>query len=195
VRHYKRAPFAVTLAPAKAAVTMRTALQQLAGAIDRFNAMIGAAAAWCCLYVVLGEFAVVVMRYVFGVGSIALQESVLYAHAALFMLAAAWTLQVGGHVRIDIFYARATPRRQALVDLLGALVFLLPFAVVLLLLAMPYAGRSWAILERSREASGLRFVYVVKTLIPLFALLVGLQGVAQAIRALLALFAPMPRAH
>src|ERR1700691_6209722 len=110
----------------------------IASAIDRTIATIGRAAAWCCLYLVLVEFAVVVMRYALGIGSIRLQESVLYAHAALFMLAAAWTLQVGGHVRVDLFYAQASPRTRALIDLIGALVFLLPFAVVLTLLSVPY---------------------------------------------------------
>src|ERR1700734_4016389 len=103
---------------------MRTTLQHIADGIDRMNAAIGWAAAWCCLFIVLVEFAVVVMRYGLGIGSIALQDSVLYAHAALFMLAAAWTLQVGGHVRVDIFYAQASPRTKALIDLVGALVFL-----------------------------------------------------------------------
>ena len=107
----------------------------------------------------------------------------MYGHAALFMLAAAWTLQVGGHVRVDIFYADASPRTKALVDLVGALVFLLPFALVLVLLSVPYVARSWEIFERSRESSGLPFVYLLKTLIPLFAVLMALQGVAQAIRA------------
>src|ERR1700761_5269302 len=92
-----------------------------ANAIDRAVAAIGRAAAWCCLYVVLAEFAVVVLRYAFGLGSIRLQESVLYAHAALFMLAAAWTLQAGGHVRVDIFYAQAKPRTRAIVDLVGTI--------------------------------------------------------------------------
>ena len=73
------------------------------------------------------QFAVVLLRYVFGLGSIWLQESILYAHAALFMLAAAWTLQKGGHVRVDVFYADAAPRTKALIDLLGALLLLLPF--------------------------------------------------------------------
>ncbi len=123
-------------------------------------------------------------------GSIRLQESVLYAHAGLFMLAAAWTLQVEGHVRVDIFYAQAKPRVRAIVDLIGALVFLIPFAAVLAVLSIPYVGRSWAILERSREASGLPLVYLLKTLIPLFAVLIGLQGVAQAIRAALVLSGP-----
>jgi TRAP-type mannitol/chloroaromatic compound transport system permease small subunit len=169
---------------------MRNTVERVTGAIDRAIAAIGQAATWCCLYVVVAEFAVVVMRYALGMGSIKLQESVLYAHAGLFMLAAAWTLQVDGHVRVDIFYAQATPRRRALIDLMGALLFLLPFAAALLLLSVPYAGRSWAILERSREASGLPFVYLLKTLIPLFALLIGLQGVAQVLRAALLLTGP-----
>jgi len=169
---------------------MRNAVERVAGAIDRAIAAIGRAAAWCCLYVVIAEFAVVAMRYALGMGSIKLQESVLYAHAGLFMLAAAWTLQVDGHVRVDIFYAQARPHARALVDLIGALLFLLPFAVVLAVLSVPYVERSWAILERSREASGLPFVYLLKTLIPLFALLIGLQGVAQVLRAALVLTGP-----
>ncbi len=166
---------------------MRNTAEHIAGAIDRVISAIGRAAMWCCLYIVLAEFTVVVLRYAFGMGSIRLQESVLYAHAALFMLAAAWTLQVGGHVRVDIFYAQAKPRTRALIDLAGALVFLLPFAIVLAALSTLYVARSWAILEGSRETSGLPFVYLLKTLIPLFAVLIGLQGIAQAIRAALAL--------
>jgi TRAP-type mannitol/chloroaromatic compound transport system permease small subunit len=103
------------------------------------------------------------------------------------MGAAAWTLQLGGHVRVDIFYADASPRSRAVVDLLGAIVLLLPFCGVLAWFALPYVERSWAILERSREASGLPLVFLLKTLIPVFAVLLGLQGIAQAIRAALAL--------
>jgi TRAP-type mannitol/chloroaromatic compound transport system permease small subunit len=169
---------------------MRNTIARLADAIDRAIAAIGRTAAWCCLYVVLAEFALVFMRYALGIGSIKLQESVLYAHAGLFMLAAAWTLQVEGHVRVDIFYAELRPRARALIDLFGALVFLLPFAAVLGVLSIPYVQRSWAILEHSREASGLPFVYLLKTLIPVFALLIFLQGVVQAMRAALTLRGP-----
>jgi TRAP-type mannitol/chloroaromatic compound transport system permease small subunit len=160
---------------------------RIADAIDRVTAAVGRAAVWCCLYAVLAEFTVVLLRYAFGIGSIQLQESVLYAHAGLFMLAAAWTLQIGGHVRVDVFYASARPRARALIDLFGALFFLLPFAAAVAALSLPYVERSWSILERSREASGLPFVYLLKTLIPAFALLIGLQGVAQALRAALVL--------
>jgi TRAP-type mannitol/chloroaromatic compound transport system permease small subunit len=151
--------------------------------IDDLNAAIGRTVAWLCLLVVLVQFAIVLMRYMFGLGSIWLTETIIYGHATLFMLAAAWTLREGGHVRVDIFYADAGPRRRALIDLGGALLLLLPLMLVLLWFAVPYVGRSWAILETSRETSGLPAVFLLKTLIPLFALLMALQGVAQAIRA------------
>jgi TRAP-type mannitol/chloroaromatic compound transport system permease small subunit len=155
----------------------------LADRIDRLNSAIGRAAAWLALVVVLLQFALVVARYLFGVGSVPLTEAVIYAHAAMFMLAAAWTLHAGGHVRVDIFYADAAPRRKAWIDLIGAIFLLLPFMLVLVWLSVPYAARSWAILEHSQEASGLPLVFVLKTLIPVFALLMALQGVAQAVRA------------
>jgi TRAP-type mannitol/chloroaromatic compound transport system permease small subunit len=158
-------------------------LDRLAERIDRLSAAVGRAVAWCLLFMLFAEFAVVMMRYVLGVGSVWLQESIPYAHAAVFMLAAAWTLATDGHVRVDIFYADASARTKALVDFLGALVFLIPFALVLLVLSLPYVARSWAILEGSRETSGLPAVFLLKSLIPLFAALIGVQGLAQAIRA------------
>jgi TRAP-type mannitol/chloroaromatic compound transport system permease small subunit len=158
-------------------------LAAIADCIDRIIAVIGRIAAWGVLVVVLVEFTVVLLRYGFGIGSIWLQETVVYAHAALFMLAAAWTLAAGGHVRVDIFYARTSARHKAWVDLLGTAFFLLPFIAALLFLSVPYVARSWAILERSRETSGLPLVFVLKTLIPGFAALMLLQGASLAIRA------------
>ena len=162
-------------------------MKNLADRIDRFNGAIGRGAAWLALVVVILQFALVVARYIFSLGSIWLTETVLYAHAALFLLAAAWTLKLGGHVRVDVFYADARPRTRAWIDLNGALLLLLPFMAVLLWLSWPYAARSWAVLERSQEASGLPLVFVLKTLIPVFAAMMALQGVAQAVRALLVL--------
>jgi TRAP-type mannitol/chloroaromatic compound transport system permease small subunit len=162
-------------------------LTGLVKSIDSLTTAVGRAASWCTLGIVLIGFAVVLMRYLLGLGSIWLQETIVYAHAALFLLAAAWTLKEGGHVRVDVFYANASPRNKALVDLFGALLLLLPFAIALFWFSLPYVTRSWAILERSPETSGLPLVFVLKTLIPLFALLLALQGVAQAIRALVTL--------
>jgi TRAP-type mannitol/chloroaromatic compound transport system permease small subunit len=155
----------------------------LADRIDRLVSGLGRLAAWLVLVVVLLQFALVVARYLFGLGSIWLSETVIYAHAAVFMLAAAWTLRAGGHVRVDVFYAEASGRTKALIDLAGAVLLLLPFMLVLLWLSVPYAARSWAVLEHSQEASGLPLVFVLKTLIPVFAALMALQGVAQVIRA------------
>ncbi len=155
----------------------------LADAIDWLNRTIGRAAAWLCLVVVAIQFAVVVLRYLFGIGSIWLQESIIYSHAAMFLLVAAWTLKNDGHVRVDIFYTSASPRTKAIVDLCGALLLLIPFAVAILWFSLPYVARSWATMEGSREASGLPLVFVLKTLIPVFAAMLILQGLAQAMRA------------
>ena len=157
---------------------------RVAAFIDRVNTAIGRAASWCALAIVLIGFAVVLMRYVLGLGSIWLQESILYAHAVLFLLAAAWTLKEGGHVRVDVFYADASPRVKAWVDLLGVLLLLLPFCIAVIWFSWPYVSRSWAILERSRETSGLPLVFLIKTLIPLFALTLALQGLSQAIKSI-----------
>ena len=162
-------------------------LGPVADLIDAVTAAIGRAVTWCLLVMMTVQVAVVLMRYVLGLGSIWLQEAIIYAHATLFMLAAAWTLQRGGHVRVDIFYANAPSRRKALIDLFGSVVLLLPFAIALLTLSLPYVARSWAILERSSETSGLPLVFVLKTLIPAFALLLALQGLSQVIRAALVL--------
>jgi len=154
----------------------------LADRIDRVNTTIGRAVSWCALAIVLLGFAVVLMRYVLGLGSIWMQETIIYAHATLFLLAAAWTLKEGGHVRVDVFYASASPHAKAWVDLLGVLLLLLPFCLALIWFSVPYVARSWAILERSRETSGLPLVFLLKTLIPLFAALLALQGLSQAIK-------------
>jgi TRAP-type mannitol/chloroaromatic compound transport system permease small subunit len=155
----------------------------MADRIDRTNAAVGRAAAWAALLVVILQFTVVVLRYAFGQGSIWLTEGIVYSQGVLIMLAAAWTLREGGHVRVDVFYEKASERTRAWIDLAGALLLLLPFMLVLLWFALPYVSRSWAILERSRETSGIPAVFLLKTLIPLFSLLMLLQGISQAIRA------------
>ena len=163
---------------------MLNALNTILKSIERLTTAAGRVASWCALIIVLLGFAVVLMRYVLGIGSIWLQEAILYAHAALFLLAAAWTLKENGHVRVDVFYANASPRQKAIVDLCGALFLLLPFAVAILWFSWPYVARSWALFERSRETSGLPLVFLLKTLIPAFALLLALQGIAQIIKSI-----------
>ena len=159
-------------------------------AIERVNGTIGKAAAWLVLFLVLVQFALVLMRYVFGTGSLFMQESLIYAHAILFMMAAAWTLAEDRHVRVDIFYATATPRRKAAIDLFGVVFFLLPMCVLLWSVGYPYVARSWAVLEGSRETSGIPAIFLLKTFILLFVLTLALQGLATGLRAAIGVFAP-----
>jgi TRAP-type mannitol/chloroaromatic compound transport system permease small subunit len=163
-------------------------LQGLARAIDRLNESIGVTVAWLALALVLVEFTVVLMRYVFGVGSVKMQESIVYMHATVFMVAAGYTLLHNGHVRCDIFYAAASPRRRALVDLVGVAVFLLPTCALIAWAAWPYVAQAWAVREGSPEGSlGIPAVFLLKSIILVFAGLVALQGIALALHSVLRL--------
>lgn len=164
----------------------------LARTIDAVNARFGQACAWLTLFLVIGTAIVVVLRYGFGIGATALQEAVLYAHALVFMGAAAWVLQRNGHVRVDIFYQRFTPRYQALVELLGTLLFLLPVCLFLGWASWDYVVNSWATLEGSSESGGLKFVYLQKSIILVLVVCLVLQGVSEIIKAAYAMAGRLP---
>jgi len=160
-------------------------MERVAAAIDALNEGVGRAVAWLTLAMVVVTFVIVVLRYGFDLGWIALQETVTYMHALVFMAAAGYTLKHDAHVRVDIFYRRLGPRGQAWVDLIGTLVLLLPVALFVLIGTWDYVVSSWMQLEGSYETGGLPLVFVLKSFIPLFAVLLLLQGVARALRSLL----------
>ena len=164
---------------------MYTRLQQLAHALNRIAELTGRIVSWLTLAMVLITFAVVLLRYVFETGSIAMQESVTYLHAVVFMLCAAYTLKHDAHVRVDIFYQRWSERTRAWVDLIGALLLLMPVCVFIFVSSLDYVAMSWSIQEGSQEAGGLDGVYLLKAVIPLMAALLLLQGCAQALQSLL----------
>lgn len=141
-----------------------------------FIAWTGRTVAWLSLVMVLVSFAVVVLRYGFNLGWIWLQEIVTYLHATVFMVAAAWALQTDDHVRVDIFYRGHSPRQQALVNLAGTLLFLVPVCVFLLIKGWPYVAAAWSYREGSNEASGLPWVYLLKTLILVMPALLLIQA-------------------
>lgn len=159
-------------------------MQRLIEIIDGISEFTGRIVAWAVLLMALVMFAVVVLRYFFSTGSIALQEIVLYLHAMAFMLGLAWTLADDQHVRVDIFYRNWPARRRAWVNLFGVVLLLLPVCITLLVTSIPYVINSWAVSETSREAGGLQHVYLLKTLIPVAIGLLGLQGIALALRSL-----------
>jgi TRAP-type mannitol/chloroaromatic compound transport system permease small subunit len=150
----------------------------LARFLDGFAKKVGHLTAWLTLLMVLVMTLVVLLRYVFGLSFIWMQESITYMHGVLFMLAAAYTLWVDGHVRVDIFYRGATDKRKALVDFLGTYFFLFPVMFVLVDTALPYIEFSWAVKEGSKETSGIQAVYLLKSVILVFAYMMILQGLA-----------------
>jgi TRAP-type mannitol/chloroaromatic compound transport system permease small subunit len=138
--------------------------------------MVGRAVAWLTLVMTLLAFSIVVLRYGFNLGWIWLQESVTYLHATVFMLAAAWAWQTDDHVRVDIFYRKASPRNKSIVNLAGTLLFLLPLCVFLIYVGWDYVAASWSTREASREAGGLPLVWLLKTLIMALPVLLLLQS-------------------
>ena len=160
-------------------------LSKFVTAIDNFTESIGKIIAWCTLLMVLLTFVIVVLRYGFNLGWIAMQESVLYFHGLVFMLGAAYTLKKEGHVRVDIFYQKFSPYKKALVDLFGALFLLLPVCIFIFIISFDYVAVSWRIMEKSPEAGGLPLVYLSKSLLLLLAATLSLQGMAEIGRNLL----------
>tara|TARA_R110002095_G_scaffold161603_2_gene140012 strand:+ start:61 stop:843 length:783 start_codon:yes stop_codon:yes gene_type:complete len=160
-------------------------LRRAIAIIDTISSSMGGAARWFALGLVIATATVVIQRYVFGYASTKLAESVIYMHAFLFLFASASTLLSDGHVRVDIFYSKMSARGKAWVDLIGTYLALIPMNVLILWTSTGYMNSTWRILERSREADGLPLVFALKTAIPLFAVLMILQGLSMAARAAL----------
>jgi TRAP-type mannitol/chloroaromatic compound transport system permease small subunit len=168
-------------------------LKRIATAIDLVNDWIGRSLAWLTLGMVLVTFVVVLLRYVFGIGWTMLQESVVYMHATVFMGCAGFALVHNGHVRCDIFYSVASARGKAVIDIIGTFVFLIPMCILIFWVTWPYAAASWAVLEGSPEGRmGIPAVFLLKTLILVFAGLLALQAVALVLHSALFLAGVTP---
>ncbi|MEL7185172.1 MAG: TRAP transporter small permease subunit [Pseudomonadota bacterium] len=152
--------------------------------IDRFNKVIGKTVSWLTLFMVIVTFVVVVMRYVFDAGLIWLQESVVWMHAVVFMLGAAYTLQQEEHVRVDIFYREMSAQRKAWVDAIGVVIFLFPLCAFFAWKSFDFVTISWKLGESSRESGGLPYplIPMLKTVIVIAPMLLALQGVALLLR-------------
>jgi len=157
-------------------------MTRLADLLDAINRRCGEAVRWCALAMVLLQLVVVVLRYVFGVSFVWLNEGVLYLHATLFMLGAGYTLLVDGHVRVDIFYARAAPRARALIDLFGHLLLLAPSMLLLMWWSWPSVRSAWRVLEGPISVGGIPASFLLKSLIPAFCALLLLQSLAHVLR-------------
>jgi TRAP-type mannitol/chloroaromatic compound transport system permease small subunit len=161
-----------------------SALDRVADALDAFAEWTGRAVSWLTLTLALTGFLVVLMRYAFNSGWIWMQETLTWMHALVFMLGAAYTLKHDEQVRVDVIYRGLPARRRALIDLTGAVLFLLPLCGYIFYESLPYVISSWSIGERSREAGGLPALYLLKAVLPLMAALLIVQGLSQALRSI-----------
>lgn len=152
--------------------------------IENISKLSGKIVSWLTLLMVLTTFLIVVLRYVFDYGLIAMQESITYMHACIFLVGAAYTLQQNSHVRVDIIYHKLSEKNRAWIDLLGTLFLLAPTMLFILIISWQYVGDSWAVLETSREAGGLPGVFLLKSVILIMATLMLLQGVANILSAI-----------
>jgi TRAP-type mannitol/chloroaromatic compound transport system permease small subunit len=146
--------------------------------LEVINRAVGGVVCWCALLMVLLQFAIVILRYIFGISYIFLNEGVLYLHASLFMLGAGYTLLVDGHVRVDIYYAERSPRGKAITDIFGHLFFLLPSMGVLAFYSWPTVRDSWKTLEGPVSVGGIPASFYLKSLIPAFCVLLIIQCLA-----------------
>ena len=158
--------------------TLKTSLS----AVEKFTEVTGRFISWATVTMVILVVLVVITRYFLGLGSIALQESVTYLHCLVFMMGFAFTLKHDGHVRVDIFYRGFSPRFKAIVNLVGGLLFLIPFCLLIFFTSWDYVLASWVIRETSAENNGLPFIYLLKTLMLLMPVTLLLQGIAEIIR-------------
>ena len=164
---------------------MIKSLARLAHLIDAVNEYLGRGLLWVSLLLVLTQFGIVILRYVFGITFAWLTESLVYMFTFIFMATAGYTLLHQGHVRIDIFYEKLSAKGKAWVNIAGALLFLIPTCTLIVWGATPYVEASWAVREGSRETNGINALYLLKSVILVFAWALILQGLSIIIHAIL----------
>jgi TRAP-type mannitol/chloroaromatic compound transport system permease small subunit len=162
-------------------------LALLVRGISAINRLAGEVLSWLALVCVLVCFTVVVQRYVFHSSTLWMQDLYVWVAGAMFTGVAGFALLRNDHVRVDIFYRPWSVRRKAIADLIGVVIFLLPFTILVWTFAWTNVVRSWSFMEGSGNIGGMPGLYILKSFILVFCLLVGLQGVAMGLRSILVL--------
>ena len=148
--------------------------------IENFNVRVGKLFSWLLLLMVLLTCLIVILRYLFNIGFIWMQELVRFFYAAVFLICAAYTLAEDRHVRVDIFYSKLSNKNKNIVNLLGSLIFLIPVCFITFYYSYSYVINSWAQLEGSLEERGLHAVFIMKTFIWIFSFMLLAQGITIA---------------
>ena len=160
-------------------------LKCLCAVIDRINTWVGRFVAWTTALVVVVVFVDVVMRYAFRTSFVFTQELEWHLFAFIFLIGAGYTLLKDGHVRVDIFYQRMSPRSQAWMNLLGVIFFLIPGCLMIILTSLNFVQSSYAVMEGSPDPGGIPYRWLIKACIPAGFVLVFLQGISMGIKSLL----------
>jgi len=155
--------------------------------IDKLNEKVGSLTSWLTVLLVLVVSYDVVVRYIFGESSVGLQEFEWHLFALIFLLAAAYTLKIDDHVRVDVFYTKFSSKKQALVNLLGSLLFLIPFCLLVIYSSQEFVSLSFRMGETSPDAGGLPARYILKAFMPISFFLLLLQGISLALKSFLQL--------
>ncbi len=164
-------------------------IKQLSKYIEDFIDWTGRAISWLTLGMVVVTFFVVLLRYAFDIGWIALQESINYMHALVFLVGAAYTLKHNEHVRVDIVYSRLNAKGRAWTDFLGSVFILIPVMIFIIWTSWEYVMDSWSVQEGSREAGGLPGIYLLKTFILVMAALLIIQAFALMLKSITSIVA------
>jgi len=160
-------------------------IERLSRWIDTLNSWVGQFVAWSTGLVVLVVFIDVIMRYAFKISFVFTQELEWHLFAFIFLMGAGYTLLHDGHVRVDIFYQRLSPKGQAWINLLGVLFFLLPGCYMIIATSLKFVYNSWLVMEGSPDPGGIPLRFLLKACIPAGFLLIVLQGVSMGIKSLL----------
>lgn len=163
-------------------MALSTCLTKTVHTIDWFTETTGRTVSWLNIAMVVVTCITVVLRYAFNHSSIIAQEGIMYLHAAVFLIASAYTLKHDEHVRVDIFYHKLTPKGKATINLLGTVLLLTPVMIFIGWSSWPYIASSWSILETSQEAAGIPLVYLLKSLIIAMVALMLLQALSELLR-------------
>ena len=152
--------------------------KKLLQSFNTINIIIGKTVSWLVLIMVSVVFSIVVMRYVFSTGRIWVQELVIWMHAAVFLLSAAYTLSEDSHVRVDVFFRRWNLKTQSRINLIGSVLCLCPVSLFLVFGSLDYVASSWAVKEASKDAGGLVFPFIslLKTIIPVCGAMLFFQA-------------------
>ncbi|MGR3176879.1 MAG: TRAP transporter small permease subunit [Candidatus Anammoxibacter sp.] len=153
--------------------------------IDNLNEKIGNLTSWLTTIMVVVVCYDVFTRYLLKKSSVAVQELQWHLFAAIFLIAAAYTFKHDKHVRVDILYARFSPKMKAWVNLSGCIIFLIPFAVLIMWASRDFVANSFIIREISPDPGGLPARYILKALIPIGFFLLFLQAFSVTFKSLL----------